>query len=124
VLSFQFADAFDESQLGGATRAEYDLDGPASDSVQAHSPVGPASTRRVMATSALDGPADPVESAAVGSALGYSGAVVNPAPNGKPRIIDASEGTALDPLLNKSWDLNSAKTVDEPAAKTSSRSHN
>jgi len=27
------------------------------------------------------------------------------------RIYDASEGTALDPLKNKTWDLNSAKTV-------------
>jgi hypothetical protein len=27
------------------------------------------------------------------------------------RIFDASEGTALDPLKNKSWDLNSPKTV-------------
>ena len=36
------------------------------------------------------------------------------------RIYDASEGTALDPLKDKSWDLNSAKTVPtlkpEPAA--------
>ena len=27
------------------------------------------------------------------------------------RIYDASEGTALDPLKNKTWDLNSPKTV-------------
>ena len=33
-----------------------------------------------------------------------------PAP-GKPRVIDASEGTKLDPLLDKSYDLTSAKTV-------------
>jgi UPF0755 protein len=31
--------------------------------------------------------------------------------SGAARILDASEGTALDPLRNKSWDLNSAKTV-------------
>ena len=93
----QFADAFDESQLGGATRAENDLDGPASD-VEVNPASDPA---RVMAANALDGPAEPVESGAVGSARGYAGGVVNPAPNGKPRILDASEGTALDPLLNK-----------------------
>ncbi len=29
------------------------------------------------------------------------------------RIFDASEGTPLDPLKNKSWDLNSPKTVPE-----------
>jgi UPF0755 protein len=37
------------------------------------------------------------------------------APNGKPRIFDASAGTALDPLLDRSWDLNSPKTVDRSA---------
>ena len=67
-----------------------------------------------MATNALDGPAEPVESGAVGLAARLYRRVVNPAPNGKPRILDASEGTALDPLLNKSWDLNSPKTVDSP----------
>ncbi len=77
-----------------------------------------------MAGNALDGPAEPVESGAVGSVRGYAGGVVNPAPNGKPRILDASEGTALDPLLNKSWDLNSPKTVDTPANKTSGRGQN
>ena len=29
----------------------------------------------------------------------------------RPRAFDASEGTALDPLKDKSWDLSSAKTV-------------
>jgi len=29
----------------------------------------------------------------------------------RPRIFDASEGTPLDPLLNKTFDLNYAKTV-------------
>ncbi len=33
------------------------------------------------------------------------------APNVKGRVIDASEGTRLDPLLNKTYDLNSPKTV-------------
>jgi UPF0755 protein len=34
----------------------------------------------------------------------------------RPKIIDASEGTKLDPLRNKSWDLNSAQTI--PALRT------
>jgi UPF0755 protein len=34
---------------------------------------------------------------------------------GRPRVFDASEGTRLDPLLNKTYDLNFAKTV--PATK-------
>ena len=33
------------------------------------------------------------------------------APNGRPIIIDASEGTKLDPLLNKTYDLSYAKDV-------------
>jgi UPF0755 protein len=95
------ASALDDSELGVVTVAESNLDGP--------TPPTAAS---------LDGPAAPVES----SALGYSGAPVHAAPNGKPRILDASEGTALDPLLNKSWDLNSPKTVDPAFLKTSSAS--
>jgi UPF0755 protein len=34
-----------------------------------------------------------------------------PTASGRPVILDASEGTALDPLKAKNWDLNSAKTV-------------
>jgi UPF0755 protein len=94
----EVADSVGDAQFAGITRAENTLDGPAD--------------------SPLDGPAAPVEEGAgVKSALGYMGGVVNAAPNGKPRILDASEGTALDPLLNKSWDLNSAKTVDPAIVK-------
>jgi UPF0755 protein len=32
-------------------------------------------------------------------------------PPARPRIFDASEGTPLDPLLNKTYDLNYGKTV-------------
>jgi UPF0755 protein len=35
----------------------------------------------------------------------------NPAQPSRPRAFDASEGTALDPLRNKTFDLNYAKTV-------------
>jgi len=34
----------------------------------------------------------------------------------RPRAFDASEGTALDPLRDKSWDLTSAKTVPSAAS--------
>jgi UPF0755 protein len=27
------------------------------------------------------------------------------------RVVDASEGTKIDPLLNRTWDLNSAQTI-------------
>lgn len=33
----------------------------------------------------------------------------------RPRAFDASEGTVLDPLRDKSWDLTSAKTVPTSA---------
>ena len=32
------------------------------------------------------------------------------------RAVDASEGTALDPLRDRSWDLSSAKTVPASAS--------
>ncbi|GAC1548964.1 MAG: hypothetical protein NVS2B5_03640 [Beijerinckiaceae bacterium] len=35
-------------------------------------------------------------------------------PNGRAPAFDASEGTPLDPLRDKTWDLNSAKTVPAP----------
>ena len=70
--------------------------------------------RTAVAAADLDGPAAPVET----SPMGYAGGIANAAPNGKPRIYDASEGTAIDPLLNKSWDLNSSKTVDLPPTKS------
>ena len=96
-------DELADARLGGATRAENDLDGPAEEGLGQ-----PASGRRTVAQGGdLDGPAPAVED----TPMAYS-APVNLAPNGKPRILDASEGTALDPLLDKSWDLNSPKTVD------------
>jgi UPF0755 protein len=52
--------------------------------------------------------------------LASSGAVLDatapaspqpPTASGRPRIFDASEGTRLDPLLNKTYDLSYAKVV-------------
>jgi UPF0755 protein len=91
--------------MGGLTRAENELDGP-SDALGANN--SGATARRGAA--ALDGPAPDIE----GDAMAYA-PVAAPgamAANGKPKIYDASAGTALDPLLDKSWDLNSPKTVD------------
>ena len=39
------------------------------------------------------------------------GATATPTASGRPRIFDASEGTKLDPLLNKTYDLSYAKVV-------------
>ncbi|HKN30895.1 MAG TPA: endolytic transglycosylase MltG [Roseiarcus sp.] len=46
---------------------------------------------------------------------GNSGAapLAQPSPSGRPRIYDASEGTKLDPLLNKTYDLSYAKVVPD-----------
>jgi UPF0755 protein len=108
--------AYADAPMGGITRAENELDGPAQEPGQAPAtmPVSPRLQAEMRARAArygggaLDGPAAPVEA----GALAYANGPVNAAPNGKPRIIDASEGTALDPLLDKSWDLNSPKNVD------------
>jgi UPF0755 protein len=35
-------------------------------------------------------------------------------PSGRAVALDASEGTPLDPLKDKSWDLNSVKIVPSP----------
>ena len=43
------------------------------------------------------------------------GAAATERPRGR-RIIDATQGTRLDPLLDKSWDLNSPKTVPADAS--------
>ena len=37
--------------------------------------------------------------------------------SGRPRIYDASEGTPLDPLRNKTYDLSYAKVVPADALK-------
>jgi UPF0755 protein len=115
----QFADALGDIQLGGITRAENDLDGPAPDAGQDVQPMGAqeARGRRTVAAADLDGPAAPVDSEA-GAVGSGAGGIANAAPNGKPRIYDAVEGTSLDPLRDKSWDLNSAKTVDVPEPKS------
>ena len=102
--------ALGDVEMGGITRAENELDGPADE------PAPDASPAQQAAAGDLDGPAEPVQTGRVGGALGYAGGLVNAAPNGKPRIFDAAAGTALDPLLEKNWDLDNAQTVDVPAS--------
>lgn len=56
----------------------------------------------------LDGPQPPMEASA------REERAMAAAPSGeprRPRAFDASEGTPLDPLKNKTWDLNSPKTI-------------
>ncbi|KAF2991900.1 endolytic transglycosylase MltG [Methylocystis sp. MJC1] len=54
------------------------------------------------------------ESAAASSAGGPIALAAAPQ-RARPRAFDASEGTTLDPLRDKSWDLTSAKTVPTTA---------
>jgi UPF0755 protein len=68
------------------------------------------------ATGAVDKAEPPADPAAPGRASAYAPAGANFAlggdPSGaKPKAFDASEGTKLDPLKNKTFDLNSAKSV-------------
>ena len=49
--------------------------------------------------------------AAAGDAASAPAAPQPPTASGRPRIYDASEGTKLDPLLNKTYDLSYAKVV-------------
>lgn len=63
-------------------------------------------------------PALPPQAAALPAATAQtvpSQTVARAAP-ARPRVMDASEGTRLDPLRDKSWDLNSAQTI--PAFRT------
>jgi len=46
-----------------------------------------------------------------GAVVQTSAASGQPTASGRPRIFDASEGTKLDPLLNKTYDLSYAKVV-------------
>jgi UPF0755 protein len=110
-----------DAAIGGATQAENELDGPAvaDDNTAVNPatyPLSPAMKADMRARAArygnaanLDGPAPPVEASALDAKPPM--AYANMAPNGRPKILDASEGTALDPLLDKSWDLNSPKAV-------------
>ncbi|HUZ66068.1 MAG TPA: endolytic transglycosylase MltG [Beijerinckiaceae bacterium] len=63
----------------------------------------------------LDGPADsPAGDQANPASVAAGDAAhtpYSPPVNAPARVIDASEGTPLDPLKNKTWDLNSPKTV-------------
>jgi UPF0755 protein len=73
----------------------------------------PVATRKL-----LDGPVDSSASVAPADPQAFAEAAADgvAAPNGReppahPKIIDASEGTPLDPLRDTTYDLNYAKTV-------------
>jgi UPF0755 protein len=78
-------------------------------------PLPPAMLADERAREAKYGTAPSASSTAVADAT-MPAAPASPQPpsaSGRPRIFDASEGTRLDPLLNKTYDLSYAKVVPQ-----------
>ncbi|MGH6799451.1 MAG: hypothetical protein ACREDI_13845, partial [Roseiarcus sp.] len=74
-------------------------------------PLSPAMLADEKAREAKYGTA-PLTSSGPANGVGAAPApALPPTASGKPRIYDASEGTPLDPLLNKTYDLSYAKVV-------------
>ena len=95
--------AFDGADLGGAAAT-----GPI-----ASAPVPPAMLADERAREAKYGSAPLASGGAVANAMSPAppASPQPPTASGRPRIFDASEGTRLDPLLNKTYDLSYAKVV-------------
>ena len=95
------------------------LDGPMSDSDAGSQQLYPVPAR-TLAEQRAQAAKLGLPQVGAGSADQAVAAVAQPAPQlaqpRRPVAFDASEGTALDPLRNKSWDLNSAKSVTNALA--------
>ena len=84
---------------------------PGTDGLIASVPLSPAMLAEQRTREAKYGtPAAPSNLAAAGVSPAQAPAQPGTA-SGRPRIYDASEGTPLDPLLNKTYDLSYAKVV-------------
>jgi UPF0755 protein len=82
----------------------------------ASAPLSPAMLADQKAREAKYGTATLVSNIAIDSAGAPPAQAAQPATaSGRPRIYDASEGTPLDPLLNKTYDLSYAKVVPADA---------
>jgi UPF0755 protein len=97
--------------IGSPRAAANLLDGPVDQSDATAPQADPTS---VMTAAGDQQPADP---AIEGPPQGEAGSAANKVPpqSKSARAIDASEGTPLDPLLNKTYDLNYAKSVPSSA---------
>jgi UPF0755 protein len=102
-----------DSPAEGLAFADPDPPG-AGDGPIASAPLSPAMLADQKAREAKYGTAPLASSAAVVAA---PAAALPPTASGHPRIYDASEGTPLDPLLNKTYDLSYAKVVPADATK-------
>ena len=76
-------------------------------------PLSPAMLADQKAREAKYGTAPVSEVANAGATSTVSPAAQPATSSGRPRIYDASEGTRLDPLLNKTYDLSYAKVVPD-----------
>ncbi len=82
----------------------------------ASAPLSPAMLADQRAREAKYGTATLVSNVAIDSAGAAPAQAASPGTaSGRPRIYDASEGTPLDPLLNKTYDLSYAKVVPADA---------
>jgi UPF0755 protein len=77
----------------------------------ASTPLSPAMLADEKAREAKYGTAPLASSALPDSVVATPVSASPPTASGKPRIYDASEGTPLDPLRNKTYDLSYAKVV-------------
>jgi UPF0755 protein len=88
-----------------------DADPPATGGPVASAPLSPAMLADQKAREAKYGTVT-LASTSLADSVGAASAQAQPGTSsGKPRIFDASEGTPLDPLLNKTYDLSYAKVV-------------
>lgn len=96
----------DQAEMGGEGDAQIS-DADASHPLQTYpmSPTALADLRSRAAQFAGD------QALPSGTKLAGADIPVEPRPGGRPRAFDASEGTPLDPLLNKTYDLTYAKVV-------------
>jgi UPF0755 protein len=87
--------------------------GPAvyGDGSPASVPVPAAMLADQRAREAKYGTPESAASASLATTASLPPAAAQPTASGRPRIYDASEGTKLDPLLNKTYDLSYAKVV-------------
>ena len=77
----------------------------------ASTPLSPAMLADQRAREARYGLGVPPAGQAAAALGAPASAAGQPTASGRPRIFDASEGTKLDPLLNKTYDLSYAKVV-------------
>jgi UPF0755 protein len=109
-MSFVVAGVNDGPQEGVAFGDDADPPGAGTGPV-ASAPLSPAMLADQKAREAKYGTTPLVSSVLADSVVATPVSASPTTASGRPRIYDASEGTALDPLLNKTYDLSYAKVI-------------